>query len=200
LGLALIETLFNPEQRLGEAIAKAKKRLLDPSFLDAKRLLLDVAAGVLTADSKVPLSQLRQEQAFLYNLLGDPALRIRVPSRFASFEATLETGVLCVKLETEQPGQGRLAIECSRKEIPHALTPLKEGALNPEVIRENHSRANDKVLYSTELELLRGGNSLSITLPSSLKPGRYWVKARALLGSKFYSDARSVVVSAADGG
>lgn len=79
LGNGLIDAYFQHHApTLGQAILDAKRRMSDPNPAGTNRKLLDLIAAALSpnADS---LAQERAEHVALFNLLGDPLLRLYYP-------------------------------------------------------------------------------------------------------------------------
>ena len=116
-------------------------------------------AGALVGQNPV---QLQREHESLYNLLGDPALRLRYPETLAIRQQSTEAG-LRVRVASARVVDGtvRLTLETERKVIRGALTTsaqVEKMALPAafEAMAENHIRAMDKVVTTLDVPLVGG--------------------------------------------
>ncbi len=77
-GLALLEELSNRPQRLGELWLASQRRARS-----SRSLLLDHQLEKLEGSLEEPIDteELRRDQPLMYGLLGDPALRLRLPKK-----------------------------------------------------------------------------------------------------------------------
>lgn len=82
MGLGLLETCFSNDcpQTLGEAIVQSKRRMLQKENLSINRRALDGLAALVSPVPADLESELR-EHLYLFNLLGDPLLRLPAASR-----------------------------------------------------------------------------------------------------------------------
>jgi hypothetical protein len=82
MGIGLLETCFSdhPPRTLGEAVMKSKHLLMQKKDLSANRRALDGLAA-LVSPAPADLEGERREHLYLFNLLGDPLLRLPSVSR-----------------------------------------------------------------------------------------------------------------------
>ena len=82
LGLGMLESCFGqtPVATLGEAVLRSKRSLMQTDNLDINRQSLDSLAA-LVSPPPVDLVGERTEHLYLFNLLGDPLLRLPQPQR-----------------------------------------------------------------------------------------------------------------------
>ncbi len=144
--------------------------------LDALVLPIAIAQGW-----KSTLSQLRQMHAHLYNLLGDPALRIALPvGRVEGL--TLRNERITGRVEDMQTGQVAITIETARTKPARAdqLVPV-QGMNDPELetkATHNYPLANERVLVQLECEVKDG--RFEIALDQALPSGAALLKAYAV--------------------
>jgi hypothetical protein len=170
---ALLENLLEkPAPTLGDAVVAAKLALPSRRILAAE--LLDPGDHEATKD----------EHLRLYNLLGDPATRLRYP-RKASVElsaARVTPGgkVRITASATDfAEGDALITMETERREVKPGLVPLDLSETAPleatfAAMAKNHAIATDKVVSKSELRMASGRAVAELDAPS--KPGRYVVK------------------------
>jgi hypothetical protein len=151
---------------------------------------------MLGAAQDASLEELRRDQLYLYNLLGDPALQLRRPIPAPAFEpARSQSGVLIARVEIPTPARVTLSLETRRQALPHALEPVPPGEAGFEAIRRNHARANDKTLWTQSYELASSPAMIAMPDVPALEPGSYWLKLFAVVGGVAYADAQPIVVA-----
>ena len=141
--------------------------------LDALVLPIAIAQGW-----KSTLSQLRQMHAHLYNLLGDPALRIALPVGRVE-ELALRSERITGRVQNMQTGRVVITIETARTKPARAdqLVPV-QGMNDPELetkAAHNYPLANERVLLQLEGELKDG--RFEIALDQALPSGAALIKA-----------------------
>lgn len=141
--------------------------------LDALVLPIAIAQGW-----KSTLSQLRQMHAHLYNLLGDPALRIALPVARVQ-ELTLHTERITGRVQRMRTGRVVITIETARTKPARAdqLVPV-QGMNDPELetkAAHNYPLANERVLLQLEGEIKNG--RFEIALDKALPSGAALIKA-----------------------
>ena len=135
--------------------------------LDALVLPIAIAQGW-----KSTLSQLRQMHAHLYNLLGDPALRIALPVGRVE-ELALRSERITGRVQNMQTGRVVITIETARTKPARAdqLVPV-QGMNDPELetkAAHNYPLANERVLLQLQGEVKDGRFEIALdqALPSS---------------------------------
>ena len=141
--------------------------------LDALVLPIAIAQGW-----KSTLSQLRQMHAHLYNLLGDPALRIALPVGRVEGLA-LHSERITGRVPNMQTGRVVITIETARTKPARAdqLVPV-QGLNDPELetkAAHNYPLANERVLVQLEGEVKDG--RFEIALDRALPSGAALIKA-----------------------
>ena len=138
LSKELLDALFGDRAAtLGEALALAKRRTVNPRPDDRNRLLIEQMAVFWSTPEK--RAKEKREHVFLYNLSGDPALRIPRPA-----EATLEVAEEAalggrLKVAGTSPVSGEAIVELVMERTP--LVPRRAGDSDKE-FAECYENAN----------------------------------------------------------
>jgi hypothetical protein len=178
LGEALVAAALRPDgpATLGEALWEAKAAVLRDGERSPLRRRADALAGLVQGPSS--LEPMRRDVVLHYNLLGDPALRLRkpagglalsAPERAAPGEAVGVSG----KLPEEAPVE--VTFECPRDRFYHP-TDLVGETLEEQLARR-YAHANDKVIARGRARALGGSFALELSVPPDVAPGRYFIKA-----------------------
>ena len=76
--VSLVQALGGPQKRLGQIWLRAQKDAVKARDLLIEPLLCDVEGKL---EAKMDVSKLRRDQMLMYSLLGDPAVRLRLPEK-----------------------------------------------------------------------------------------------------------------------
>ncbi|GIW73039.1 MAG: hypothetical protein KatS3mg102_2581 [Planctomycetota bacterium] len=175
-------------RRLGEVLLEAKRRLLGRSAAPpSEERQAIVGYGKMFLQDERLLARLAADNAFLYNLLGDPALVLALP----------RPGGIVLELAGGQPvAGGRLTVRGRVPELERGQVVLtleverdryvEEPALpaagtrreEPEIVR-THARANTKHHLRLQAAVRDGSFRATLALPAELWPGTYHLKAVA---------------------
>jgi hypothetical protein len=173
-GKALVDHVFGAAT-LGEALTAAKQQVLAhaPSPLTQQA---DFMAGMMQGGPEA-LPKMRRDGVRHYNLLGDPALRLRRPAEDLTV-ALAGDGVTITAPRDVAPATVRLTLEVDRGRFARALPAVDATASDAGAqLAARYAAANDPVLRAWELPLVDGVASQAIERPA--QPGIYWLKARA---------------------
>jgi hypothetical protein len=171
LATNLSDELFRGRcETLGEALLHAKQKMLAaPKKDDARRAMLDALAATLSASSK-DLAAERAEHVLMFNLLGDPLLRLRRPQPVSLQLAKSVPSGGSLQVDGISPIAGRATVELvmrrDRIRIPRPSRNAypgndKELAAFDEV----YKKANDGCLKSVELAVPKGPFQARIAVP-----------------------------------
>lgn len=141
--------------------------------------------------------KIKAEHLTMFNLFGDPATRVRLPSevKVQAREASVAPGAkVHVTIQSSEVAEApvELTIETERSALKPGLVPSAEIEAMPldkafSTMASNWDLASDKVLASAQGRLVANSSELEIQAP--LAPGRYYVKAlvkgQAGIGSGF---------------
>lgn len=170
---ALLDTLLEKRTAtLGDAIVSAKRSLPEKRILAAE--ILDFADH----------GAIKDEHLYLYNLLGDPATRLRYPERATvALEASslLPGGRVHGSATATELGDGdaTITIETERTALKGELETIGRFDSGPidkafEIMAKNYAMATDKIVSRHDAKMQSG--RVAIDLAAPLAPGKYVVK------------------------
>jgi hypothetical protein len=182
LGLAH-DVIEQPPGTLGSAFVRFKEAAYRPGPPLLKKLLL--AAEPTERPEKLP-----EDHQYLYNLLGDPTLPLRLPQRVAmhaEVEPSDAAGApndrlgfrITGRLDDWETGTARVSLCLDRLAMKeHMADPagLRDAAARDRAYRERFAKANDKVALEREASVHGGAFELSVSLPRSLAAQVRWLQ------------------------
>jgi hypothetical protein len=181
LGNEMIRNYFSAHcDTLGEALLASKQKLAvavegdnnDPNS-SSNRQLLDAVAKVISPDPGA-LDDERREHLLLFNLLGDPLLKLPHPGTVAIQlpENVYAGDSLQVSLQTELAGECTLDLVCRRdrlKETP----PVREYYDGRDRILtaydDVYQQANNGSWYSQRFQCQAGENQITFNVPADAR-------------------------------
>jgi hypothetical protein len=122
LGSAMIDECFaHRRETIGEMFVRAKQRMADNQPKASRRKMLD-SLGLLFGGSRKDLVAERYEHLHLFNLLGDPLLRIRHPRRADVSAPPLvdEGSEVTVHIDTAMIGRATVELVVRRDRLAFA--------------------------------------------------------------------------------
>ncbi|MCC9609628.1 C25 family cysteine peptidase [Blastopirellula sp. JC732] len=168
MGSEMLEEYFqNNRETLGELILYAKRDMVEASSKGGNRKLLDSLARLVSPKPEL-LKDERREHVQLFNLIGDPLLRLpRAESAQVASATEARAGEsLVVSGISPVAGKGRLEVVCRRDLLtfkPETRTDYEASLPEfPNVYRQ----ANDRCWESVELDLPAGPFETTIPLPA----------------------------------
>ncbi len=186
LSLGLMDQVFRYEApTLGEAFCRAKQSMAqDQSRDDANRQLLDALAAAVSpmADR---LAEERHEHLALFNLLGDPLLTIRRPSKLLlDVPKQIAAGqTLTVHGRSEISGSAMVEIVSRRDRLKHDLPARRQFHWCDDFfgsMQTTYHQANDRV-WARETYPVEGDDfAFSIDIPSRTRGPCYvrvWIES-----------------------
>lgn len=181
LGAELMRAMFaDKATTLGEVVRQAKSRLMERESSDPHRKLVEGLAS-LYAPKQADRDQERWEHAQMYNLLGDPLLRIDQPAdlQLTAMETTSVGNVIRIagnapcngklRCEWTLPNDKRLANGTMRRELRLDAEGEKEQS-------DQYEAANKAVLATATIEVRQGNFEAGLPVPE-LPPGKYVLRA-----------------------
>ncbi len=168
------QTLDGPADTLGEAVLAAKLHLLaEGDDLGKQRQMLDTMAGLISPLPNM-LAEERREHILLFNLLGDPLLRLRRPK-----PVELTAPAMIVPGETidimgmsEVDGRATVELVVPRNRFANGAVRRAEFPESPDdwadfqgVLRQ----ANDRRLSWTEAEIRDGRLATRLRIPENAR-------------------------------
>jgi hypothetical protein len=178
LGHELLEEAFvQRTPTLGQLVCRAKQNSVSQLTassggapqLDQPREWIDALAKALSPQPGM-LEAERYEHLLLFNLLGDPLLRIAYPETIALELPEEARGGETVRLQVESPlaGRGTLQLVCRRDQLTFAPPARSTFTNTPAALEELQStwqRANDHRWSEHPLELPAGRYEIELPVP-----------------------------------
>jgi hypothetical protein len=172
----LVDSTFTgrPPERLAESWLALKKGLAEGKIDDVTFRLLDAVDG----DSTIPQATQRREHLEMFELLGDPALKLpamaedltlKVDGKAAPGAALTVRGEAPARLEGARV---KLTLERPVTSTPAGLEPLPKaaGKERDRVMLANHERANRFALAEAEAVVKDGRFEAKLDLPTAKLP------------------------------
>jgi hypothetical protein len=167
----LHECFVERSETLGEAMLWAKRRTMKTRNLSRLRVALDAVAGALSPTAG-QLEAERAEHMDLFNLLGDPLLRIAYPRDIqVATEPTAVPGQT-ISVSLDSPLEGNATIELAVRRDRLTFQPPRRGQFDPDAFdgyAQTYERANEPRLVSRELRLPQGSSTTQLTIPSDCR-------------------------------
>jgi len=169
-GTGLLEECFCARRKtIGEAILHAKKKMLQSGKKTKRRDMLDAIASVVSPTPSKMAEELA-EHLLLFNLLGDPMLRLRHPHQVKVKVASKAVPGQSLKISAESPIDGRATVELARSRSQQATvsTARSKYPTNPEKLsnfQNDYLMANDHRLESTECTVENGQLNATLKVP-----------------------------------
>jgi len=176
--------LVEKEPTLGAVLRRAKRRLANPEEGDRIRQLVEIMAFAYKPKERDRRIE-RNENLWLFNLLGDPLLRLPHPARATLAASERATAGETVVITVESPVAGEALVELSEERTP-AVPPRAD---DEEVsFRRAYARSNDWVRVARTTGVEKGtATRVELPLPEDLSPGQYharvWVTGKRAAAS-----------------
>jgi hypothetical protein len=181
----------------GEAVTRMKWRSLNNDD-DFRKMVDELALLYVSQDE---MDDVIRDHLYSYNLLGDPAIAMRLPA--GKVELTAGDGLMGAPLPVSgtvsnlETGTVHIRLVCLRASILHPLTPV-ENPLDPgsqATIQENWEKAMDHNVAEAEAPIAGSKFTAELAIPASGIPaGTYYVTAYAEDGTTDASGSLAVHV------
>jgi hypothetical protein len=179
MGSGMMEEYFaNRPATLGETILAAKRRMMQPvddqnPLKNTNRLLLDGVASIMSPSREL-LEEERREHLHLFNLLGDPMLRLVHPQeiKLTSPRDGSPGEKLQITGTSELVGRGVLELVCRRDQfkspppVRERFDPTDKGLA---ALHDVYVAANDRCWGRWGLDLPGGKFATEIVIPPECK-------------------------------
>ena len=157
-------------ETLGEALLYVKQNMLaEPAAGDQQRAMLDTIAAAISPMPR-QLAAERAEHVLMFNLIGDPLLRLRHPKevRISAPSTVLPGTAMEISGTCPINGRGTLELVLVRDRLPLARPDRSEYPQVTEDLaefQEVYVRANDRRLETVELEVRDGRFTARFDVP-----------------------------------
>ena len=170
LGTGLMEEYFQQRREtLGEVILYAKRQMMDDDPDRADRKLLDLLAKAMSPDPQL-LHDERQEHLLLFNLFGDPLLRLKYPHEVQLDVVDKAVAGTHLEIRGNSPLSGRCRVElvCRRDRLrdePPARQRYDQSAAAQAAYDATYLKANDRCWSQREVAVDGGAFLTALTIP-----------------------------------
>ena len=172
MSLGLLDEVFNKRcETVGEAVLHAKQRMLkEAASGEQQRTMLDTIAGAISPAPKM-LAEERAEHVLMFNLIGDPLLRVRHPKPIKLDAPATAAAGKPLRLTGTCPLDGRgtveLAVERGRLTFrPPPRSEYPKAAAGFAEFQETYRKANDQRLVSVPVEVSGGRFEVQLDVPA----------------------------------
>jgi len=167
----LMEECFDNRQKtLGEALLGAKRKMMqEPADAESQRAMLDaIAAAISPAGSKLDTE--RAEHLLLFNLIGDPLLRLHHPQKAQLTVPPSATAGQELTFSGVSPIAGRCTVELVVRRDRLAFSPERREQYDDDpaalsIFQEVYRRANDRRLNWQQFDVKDGQFSGRLRVP-----------------------------------
>ena len=174
LGTNMLDEYFHQKREtLGDLMLHAKRRMMNDDDKSPNRALLDAIAGAISP-VKDRLEDERREHLHLFNLLGDPLLRLKQNDTVEVASPASATGGDELEIVGKTPIAGECTIEliCRRDQLRIAA-PKRELYLNAEDVlegfHETYHAANDRRWTAAVAQVEPGEFRTTVKVPEHCK-------------------------------
>jgi hypothetical protein len=158
---------------LGQLLLRTKRRMVSDDTANAQRQLLDAVAAALSPRSD-QLADERLEHLALFNLIGDPLMRLQHPAEVQlEAESTLVAGQpIRVAGRCEIEGRGTIELVCRRDRTRLPAPTRNRFVPSHEFLAsfdETYRHANDPVWVAQSFSASGGDFEIAIDVPSQAR-------------------------------
>jgi hypothetical protein len=172
LGSALLEQCFGQmPETLGDALLAAKRRTMSTDKPGRYRAALDAVARTISPTAG-QLEAERAEHLDLFNLLGDPLLRVAYPRTIeVTVSPTAPSGrPIAVSLSTPISGSGVVELAVRRDRL--TFKPPRRGQYDPQDLAsygQTYHLANEPRLSATQVAFEKGSFTTQLEVPAEAR-------------------------------
>lgn len=202
LGIGLLDECFGKKRKtIGDVLLYAKRSMaLDPRTDDRKQKL-DALAALLTP-AGAALADERMEHLHLFNLLGDPLLRLTHPAEVRLKVSPTARGGQSLDVSGESPVEGQALIELvvRRDRLafrPPARADYQSSVESDQEYSATYQRANDGRLATLRVPVRDGHFQAVLSVPRDAR-GACYVRAFVQGDGQYAAGSADVQVSAAN--
>ncbi|MBN2024794.1 MAG: hypothetical protein JW809_18590 [Pirellulales bacterium] len=174
LGLEMMDQYFRREpETLGELLLAAKKELARADSTHPTRRMFDSIASLLSPNA-ARLNEERREHLLLFNLIGDPMLRLARPAAVRiEAPASIEPGgELTVSIDSPVAGRATVELARPRGELGFAPPVRSEFPASDDALaayEDVYRRANDGRYAAVQRDISTGKSQINLPIPSDAR-------------------------------
>lgn len=184
----------NPAATTGELLTALKRRLADPAPEDKLRKMIENFGEMYEKDAAQRRVD-RIDHVNLYNLLGDPCLRIARPAALTVLAGDAAAPGAKLRVIAKAPFDGAATVILERRRDA-SFRPAIALKTTDEDFRAVYEAANSRVVARAELPVKSGDFATEIGVPGDLAPGRYTVRVHLAGRSGSAAGAAEVTIAA----
>ncbi len=191
LGMELVSEAFERGcDTLGELVVRAKRNTILAERSDPQSQAIDAVARALAPPGHDLLAE-RREHLLLFNLLGDPLLRLRLPAAAQVSADARVTAGSHIRVWGRSPVGGRALVELAvRRDRLHFKPPVRREYDESPASRAEYDRvyalANAGCLCSREVQVDHGEFELELQVPETAQGAchvRVYIEGQAADGT-----------------
>ena len=158
---------------LGDVVLSGKRALASQAAVGKNRKLMDSLAKTLSpTKEKLPVE--RREHTLMFNLLGDPLLRIQVPRRLVVSADESASAGETITIRGKSPIAGRCVVElcCRRDRLTFDWSRRRNLAGGHEdlvAMNQTYAQANNQTWVRRNVDVRKGAFAVDIQLPVGAK-------------------------------
>lgn len=181
LGSGLMHECFSKRTpTLGEILLNAKQHMADDSPQSMRRKLLDLLGKAVSPNPKL-LHEERREHILLFNLFGDPLMRMRYPEPIELEVAEKATAGTFLEVRGTSPvsGTGTVELVCPRDELRREPPPRRRYSNSLQMLHNfnaAYQEANDRRWAQRRVTVTDGTLVTAVEIPAEAR-GRCYVRA-----------------------
>ncbi len=170
LGNGLMDGYFHQQlETLGEVVLYAKRQMIDENPQGTDRKLLDLLAKALSPDPQLLHSE-RLEHLLLFNLFGDPLLKLKYPQAVRLEVADKATAGTHLEIRGNAPvaGRCRIVLVCRRDRMRADPPPRQRFDRSPAAqmaFNSTYRTANDRCWSQREVTVEPGTFLTALKIP-----------------------------------
>ena len=187
------------EELLGNVITNAKRSLVVPSQADrtANRMLLDNLAGTLSPAPHL-LKEERAEHALMFNLLGDPLLRLNYPRGVKLTSPVTARNGSDIQVGFQAPVAGKAILELAAERGVQRFVPMQRQEFDRTLVArytDEYIQANDAVWHSEE-RAVNAAEAVSVKMKvENISPGFQTIRLYLQGDQHVYIGSKRIYVS-----
>ncbi len=202
LGTGLMDEYFRQRREtLGEVVLHAKRQMMEGGAERADRKLLEWMARAMSPDPQL-LADERQEHILLFNLMGDPLLRLKHPQEVSVEVADRAVAGTQLEIRGSSPLAGRCRVElvCRRdrlREEPPARQRFDPSAGAQASFDDTYRKANNRCWIQRDVAVDRGTFLTALKIPAEARgPCHVRVFVEDHAGGQFALGSRDIYIAA----
>jgi hypothetical protein len=183
---------------VGELLTEMKRRILDAAPGDEMREHLEKLAAAMYEKEPEKRRQDRADHLNLYNLFGDPCVRIARPARMTVAAPATAVPGTSLTVTGHADFDGTAIVELVRRHEPPPKAP-PGGKKTAEEFRAVYDAANSHGVAKTEVAVKKGDFTAAIAVPADAAPGQAAVRVYLTGKAASAAGGAELTIGAADG-